>query len=110
VENKPGNKHSSGSLSVPSSAIQSGPQSFSEILDHNQCVFLRGFYVKDRIFHSGVKLKAAAGYHDPGKHGPEEEGAGVLADDEGVTVESLSPSTHVSLLALTFRQLIDNNL
>ena len=44
-------------------------------------------------------MKAGAGYHDPGKHGP--EGAeGVLADnsdgDEDVTVEEPSPLTQVS--------------
>jgi hypothetical protein len=53
-------------------------------------------------------MKAGAGYHDPGKHGPEEERAeGVLADDD-VTVESLLPSTQVS--PLTFIYLIDGNV
>jgi hypothetical protein len=52
-------------------------------------------------------MKAGAGYHDPGKHGPEEEGAeGVLAEDD-VTVESLLSSTQVSQMTLGY--LIDDN-
>ena len=71
----------------------------SETLVNNQCIFLRGFYVKERLLGRQVReLKAGAGYHDPGKYGPEEEGAeGVLAD-EGVVVEELLPSTQVSPL------------
>jgi len=70
------------------------PQGHEETLVNNQCVFLRGFCVKKRIF--GKTLKAAAGYHDPGTHGPEEEGAEGVLSDESVTVESLSPSPPVS--------------
>ena len=39
-------------------------------------------------------MKAGAGYHDPGKYGPEEEGAEGLLADEDVTVESLLPSSN----------------
>ena len=86
-----------------SSAIttRSGPyhppslQDHEETLVNNQCVFLRGFCVKERFL--GRTLKAAAGYHDPGTHGPEEEGAEGVLSDEDVTVESLSPSPPVSL-------------
>lgn len=72
----------------------------SETLVNNQCIFLRGLYVKERLWGPRV-MKAAAGYHDPGKYGPEEEEAeGVLADnsdsDESVAVEELLPSTQVS--------------
>jgi len=44
-------------------------------------VFLHGFYIKNQLW--GLKvLKAGAGYHNPGQHGPEEEGAeGLLADE-----------------------------
>ena len=76
-----------------------GTQNDSETLVNNQCIFLRGFYVKDRLLGPRV-MKAGAGYHDPGKYGPEEEGAeGVLAD-EGVVVVELSPSTQASPLNL----------
>ena len=69
-------------------------QNLSETLVNNQCVFLRGFCVKERFL--GKTLKAAAGYHDPGTHGPQEEGAeGVLADED-IIVESLSVSAPVS--------------
>ena len=61
----------------------------------NQCVFLRGFYVRERLWGRHV-MKAGAGYHDPGKHSPEEEGAEGVSADGDVTVESLLPSTHVS--------------
>ena len=81
-------------------------QNDSEILANNQCIFLRGFYVKDRLWGPQV-MKAGAGYHDPGKHNPDEEEAeGVLTDDD-VTVESLSPSTQVSPSTLIY--LIDDN-
>ena len=96
-----------------------GTQNDGETLVNNQCIFLRGFYVKERIWGPRV-MKAAAGYHDPGKYGPEEEGTkgvladnsdsdewaeGVLADinsdsDEGVAVEELLPLTQVSPLNL----------
>jgi hypothetical protein len=84
-----------------------GTQNDSELESvNNQCIFLRGFYVKDRLWGPQV-MKAGAGYHDPGKYGPEEEGAeGVLADED-VTVEALLPSTQVS--PLTFIYLIDDN-
>jgi len=77
-----------------------------DTLDNNQCIFLRGFYVKDRLWGPHT-IKAGAGYHDPGKHGPEEGGPeGVFVDDD-VTLESLSPSMQVS--QSTFRYLIDAN-
>ena len=41
-------------------------------------------------------MKAGAGYHDPGKHSPEEEGAEGVSVDGDITVESLLPSTQVS--------------
>ena len=76
-------------------------QNDSETLANNQCIFLRGFYVRDRLWGPQV-IKAGAGYHDPGKYGPDEEGAeGVLADED-VTVESLLPSTQVSPLTLIY--------
>ena len=76
-----------------------GTQNDSETLVNNQCIFLRGFFVKDRLWRP-MAMKAGAGYHDAGKYGPEEEGVeGVLAD-EGVTVETLLPSTQVSPLNL----------
>jgi hypothetical protein len=78
-----------------------GTQNDSETLVNDQCIFLRGLYVKERFLQLGPKvLKAGAGYHDPGKYGPEEEGVeGVLAD-EGVAVEALLPSTQVCPLDL----------
>ena len=79
-------------------------QNHNETLLNNQCVFLRGLYIKDRWLPR--VMKAGAGYHDPGKHGPEEEGEAVLADED-VIVESLLPSSQVS--PLTFRYLIDGN-
>ena len=81
-------------------------QNDSETLANNQCIFLRGFYVKDRLWGPQV-MKAGGGYHDPGKNNPEEEGPeGMLADGD-VTVESLLPSTQVS--SQTFIYLIDDN-
>ena len=76
----------------------------TEPLARNQCVFLRGFCAKNRFFGPKI-LKAAAGYHDPGKHGPEGEEAGALYDD--ITMESLSPPIQVG--PLTFRYLEDIN-
>ena len=77
-----------------------GTQNDGETLVNDQCIFLRGLYVKDRFWGFGPQvMKAGAGYHDPGKHGPEEEGAEVLSD-EGVVVEPLLPSTEVSRLNL----------
>ena len=80
-----------------------GTQNDGETLVNDQCIFLRGLYIKDRFLGLGPQvMKAGAGYHDPGKHGPEEEGVeGVLSDD-GVTVEALLPSTQVSRLNLKF--------
>jgi hypothetical protein len=72
-----------------------------ETLVNNQCIFLRGFYVKDRLRGSQV-MNAGAGYHDP-----EEEGAESVLADEDVTVEELVPSTQVS--PLNFIYLIDDN-
>ena len=69
-------------------------QDHEETLVNNQCVFLRGFCVKNRFL--GKTLKAAAGYHDPGTYGPEEEGAEGVLSDENVTVGSLSLSPPVS--------------
>lgn len=69
-------------------------QDHEETLANNQCVFLRGFSVKDRFMRK--TLKAAAGYHDPGTHGPEEEGAEGVLSNEDVTVESLSLSPSVN--------------
>ena len=81
-------------------------QNDSETLAKNQCIFLCSFYVKDRLWGPQV-MKAGAGYHDPGKNSPEEEGPeGVLSDGD-VTVESLLPSTQVS--SQTFLYLIDGN-
>jgi hypothetical protein len=74
----------------------------------NQCVFLRGFYVKERFLFGPKVLKAGAGYHDPGEHGPEEEWGKELLPDEDITVESFLPPTQVS--PLTFRYLMDNNI
>jgi hypothetical protein len=50
-------------------------------------------------------MKAGAGYHDPGKYGPEEEGAEGVFADEFVTLESLLPWTQVS--SLNFRYFPD---
>ena len=47
-------------------------------------------------------MKAGAGYHDPGKYGPEEEGTEGLLADEDVTVESLVSSTQVSSLIFIY--------
>ena len=74
---------------------QNETENESETLFNNQCIFLRGFYVKDRLWGPRT-MKAGAGYHDPGKHGPEEEGAEDVFADDGVTVESLSSSRQVS--------------
>ena len=78
-----------------------GPPDDQEVgetaLGDNQCVFLRGFYVKERFLFGPKVLKAGAGNHDPGEHGPEdEEGRGLLASED-ITVESFSPPTQVSL-------------
>ena len=74
-----------------------GTQNDGETLVNDQCIFLRGLYVKDRFLGLGPQvMKAGAGYHDPGKHGPEEEEAEGLLSDEGITVEALLPSTQVS--------------
>ena len=91
-----------------SDQVHEGTQNRSEPLIKNQCIFLRGFYVRDRILWRA--MKAAAGDRDSGKHHPEEEGAGRVLADEIVTVESLSPAAHVSLLILTFRYLMHNYL
>jgi hypothetical protein len=66
-------------------------------LGDNQCVFLRGFYVKERFLFGPKVLKAGAGYHDLGEHGSEGEGGKGLLASEDVTMESFSPSTQVSL-------------
>ena len=67
-------------------------------LVNNQCIFLRGFYIRERLVLGPRVMKAGAGYHDPGKYGPEEERAEGLLADEDVTVESLLPSNQVSPL------------
>ena len=83
-----------------------GTRDDNETLVNNQCIFLRGFYIKDRLWGSQV-MKAGAGYHDPGKYGPEEEEAeGVLADED-ITVAALLPSNQVS--PMNFMYLIDGN-
>ena len=69
-------------------------QDDNRTLVNNQCIFLRGFYVKERLVWGPRVMKAGAGYHDPGKYGPEEEGAEGLLADEDVTVESLLPSSN----------------
>ena len=85
-----------------------GPQNDSETQVNNQCIFLRGFCIKNRFWEPQV-MKVLADYHDPGKYGPEEEEAeGVLAN-KGVAVEALLPSTQVSPLTFDFVYLIDNN-
>jgi hypothetical protein len=73
---------------------------------NNQCVFLRGYHIQERKFLGflGPKiLKAGAGYHDPGKHGPDEEGTEGLLADEDITVEPLSPPTQVRTLTFKFQ-------
>jgi len=77
-----------------------GGQNEREHLDNTECIFIRGVYVKDRIWRS-------VGYDDPGKYGPEEEGADAVLDDEDVTVQSILPSTKVS--PLTTRYLSDGD-
>jgi hypothetical protein len=82
-------------------------QEVDEPLGDNQCVFLRGFYVKERFLLGPKILKAGAGYHDLGERKPEEgEGKGWLADED-ITMESFSPPTQVS--RLTSRYLMDDN-
>ena len=54
----------------------------------NQCIFVRGICVKKRLFLWPRVMTAAAGYHDPGKHGPEEEEAEGLLSVEGASSES----------------------
>ena len=71
-------------------------QNDNRTLANNQCIFLRGFYLKERIIWGPRVMKAGAGYHDPGKYGPEEEGVEGLLADEDVTVESLLPPNQVS--------------
>ena len=71
-------------------------QNDNRTLANNQCVFLRGFYLKERLIWGPRVMKAGAGYHDPGKYGPEEEGVEGLLADEVVTVESLLPPNQVS--------------
>jgi hypothetical protein len=74
-----------------------GAQIDSEMLVNNQCIFLRGYYVKERPLGIGPKIiKAGAGYHDPGKYDPEEDEVEGVLSDESVTVEELLPSTQVS--------------
>jgi len=82
-----------------------GTRNDSETLVDNQCVFLRGFYVKDRLWGTQV-MKAGADYHDPGKCGREEEGGEGVLPEESVTVEALLPSTQVSSLKL---RIFNNN-
>jgi hypothetical protein len=71
-------------------------QNDSETLANNQCIFLRGLYVKERLRVIPQVIKAAAGYHNPGKYGPDEEEVEGVLGNEDVTVKSLSPSTQVS--------------
>ena len=82
-------------------------QNDNRTLANNQCIFLRGFYVKERLVRGPRVMKAGAGYDDPGKYGPEEEEAEGLLADVDVTVESLLPSNQVS--PLIFIYLIDSN-
>ena len=77
-------------------------QNDNRTLINNQCVFLRGFYIKERLVWVPRVMKAGAGYHDPGKYGPEEEGTEGLLADEDVTVESLVSSTQVSSLIFIY--------
>ena len=81
--------------------LDEGTQNDNETPVNDQCIFLRGLYIKDRFLGLGPQvMKAGAGYHDPGKHGPEEEGVEGVLSDESVTVEALLPSTQVSRLSL----------
>ena len=45
------------------------PENESEMPVNNQCIFLRGFYVKERLIIGPQVMKAGAGYHDAGKYG-----------------------------------------
>ena len=72
-------------------ANDEGSQNESDTLDNNQCVFVRGLSIKERLWGPKV-IKAGAGYHDPGRYGPEEEGAaGVLGGEDSST--QVSPLT-----------------
>lgn len=77
-------------------------------LGDNQCVFLRGFYVKERFLFGPKVLKAGAGYHDLGEHGSEGEGGKGLLASEDITMESFSPPTQVSLFDIQI--LLDDNV
>ena len=69
-------------------------------LDNTECIFIRGVYVKDRIWRS-------VGYDDLGKYDPEEEEAEGVLDDEDATVQTLLPEAQVS--PLTIEYLSDDN-
>ncbi|KAF8816224.1 hypothetical protein BYT27DRAFT_7077737 [Phlegmacium glaucopus] len=99
-------------VNQPMNTRQGPPQVQEESgpLMNNQCVFLRGFYIKDRFLFGPKVLKAGAGYHDPGKHGPEEEGVEGLLTDEDITVESLSPLTqHESLIMVLLDYMLEES-
>ena len=76
-------------------------------LGNIQCVFLRGFYVKERFLFGPKVLKAGAGYHDLGEHSSEGEGGMGLLASEDITMESFSPPTQVSLFDIQI--LMDDN-
>lgn len=63
----------------------------------NQCVFLRGFYVKERFLLGPKVLKTGAGYHDPGNMTLMMEGGVGLLASEDITMESFSPLTQMRL-------------
>lgn len=78
-----------------------GPPQYREVGEpsDNQCVFLRGFYIKDRFLFGPKVLKAGAGYHDLGGPDPEEDVERGLLASEDLIVESFPPPTQVGSLA-----------
>ena len=100
MDNNPASNHSLGAPQAlhPQTRLNyEGTQNDGEMLVNDKCIFLCGLYIKDIFLGLGPQvMKAGAGYHDPGKHGPEEEEAEGLLSDEGITVEALLPSTQVS--------------
>ena len=69
MENNTAGNHPLGALQALHQQTRSdyeGTQNDSEMLVNDQCIFLRGLYVKDRLLGPQV-MNAGAGYHDPGK-------------------------------------------
>jgi len=47
-----------------------GSQNEIHTLENNQCIFIRGLSIKERLWGPKV-IEAGADYHDPGRYGPE---------------------------------------